>query len=63
MRDYSDISKNRPSGKRRYELSGVTNNGAFHMLGYYYSASARGARQQAKKDYGNDYKTYQATGL
>ena len=61
MRNFNDITKNKPSGKREYELSGTMENGAFHMLGLYSSASERGAKTQAKNDYGVKYKTYQAS--
>tara|TARA_R110000851_G_scaffold316204_1_gene479165 strand:- start:163 stop:354 length:192 start_codon:yes stop_codon:yes gene_type:complete len=60
MRNFNDIKQNKISGKREYELSGTMENGAFHMLGLYSSISERGAKTQAKNDYGDKYVKYQA---
>jgi hypothetical protein len=60
MRNYNDITKNKTSGKREYEVSAQMENGAFHMLGLYSSISERGAKTQAKNDYGDRYASYQA---
>jgi hypothetical protein len=60
MRNYNDVTKNKASGKRQYEISAQMENGAFHMLGLYSSVSKIGAKTKAKNDYGNKYVSYQA---
>jgi hypothetical protein len=48
------------AGKRDFEVSGWTDQGAMHMIGPYRSVSERGAKQLAKADYGEKYIKYTA---
>ena len=58
MRNFNDITQNKATAKREYSVTGVHSNGAQHSLGGYYSVSERGARMQAKNDYGQRYIAY-----